>query len=503
VELSPRVYDGRQLVDTGFAVPPLTPIAITVAAGGSLSAGQYQVRYLYSWVDAKGQLVRSPPSPAVTWTAAAGDYAHIQYYPCPLALRDLLPQGISVQLEVYRTTANGTDFFRDSSVSTPIFNVATSVITHDTSQSDSDLQSGELLYTTGGVIDWLAPPSYSCGCAHKERLFIGGLEDPFEVRFSSQVRKGESIRFNEVYSIRVPARTGAVVALASLDDKLIIFTTSAAYAVLGDGPDLLGNNPFLPPQLILSVATGVSSPLVGTIPEGLVVQTTQGIMLLDRALGFQYFGADVETYGTNTIRDITLRPELQQLWILTDTGSDLGAGATCLVWDFFYKQWSVLTSYGGQQACYYQGKYIRVLSSGVSYQEQPGTYTDDGVAYSSVVETSWIKMAGLQGFQRLWRATLLGTYGSNFTLTWDAAYDYSGTYAAGNTITFVGNGVFTAGSPFQIQRHLAQQKCEAIKFRLTDSGISGTGQGMALTGLELEFGIKRGTFKKLPNAQTT
>jgi hypothetical protein len=365
--------------------------------------------------------------------------------------------------------------------------------------------ANEILYTTGGVSDWLAPPAYDVACTHKNRLIIAGLEDPFAWQCSSQARQGEQLRFNEEWGGRVPTATGPITACASLDDKLILFTASTFYVVFGDGPDLLGNNPFSDPQAVAGADSGSSSATVVETPNGIIFQSARGLCLLKRDLTVEYIGADVEAYGGSTLRAATLRPEVDQVWFHVDDGSDLTTHGTCLVWDYHYGQWSVLTSYGAQAACYYQGKYTRVRSDGVVFQEQSGTYTDSGSGYGWVLETSWIKPANLlQGFARLYEVLLVGQYNSNANLTWDAAYDYAGaptspTYNAADTITITGSGTFTVGDLFQVRRQMRIQKCEAVKFRFTESGSSG--QGIGLTAMDLLIGIKGGTYK-LPASKT-
>jgi hypothetical protein len=514
----PSIYDGQEWTDAGFNQFPET-VTAAAAAGGVLTAGTYQYRVLYSWVNAQGALQRSAPSPAVSVTVTVNQKVTLTIPTMRLSNRDTTAVN-RVQIEVYRTEANGTNFYRVSKVDSPQANdqtAATLSFADDSTLNvpDSSLISNELLYTTGGVYDNIAPPAYTAACAHKNRLVMVGLEDPYEWRSSCVAIRGEMLRFNEAWGGRVPAERGKLVGCASLDNNLILFAERGAYVVLGDGPDLLGNNAWQPPQPITAVTAGpLSAQSIVSTPAGVLFQNAQGFQLLDRSLNVQFIGADVDAYAGYAVRCAMVRPEVSQVWMHMDQGSDMvGAavggelntsnGGVCLVFDYVYGQWSVLTNYGAQSAAYYQGKYCRMRSDGTCFQEQPGTYRDSGVYVPGTFETGWIKLAGLQGFQRVFEAGLLGAYGgsgNDFVLTWSIGYDYATTYDSTYTLTYNTAGIFANGEPFQVQRQMPRQKCQAIRFKFTDSP-SGNGQGMALTDLTLVVGVKGGS-NRLPYSKT-
>lgn len=515
----PRILDGLLVGETGFALYPACSVAPTDAGAGNLSAGTYQWKFLYSWVNASGELIRGPPSLPVSLTLAVSHQATMGVGTMPLAMRDLLLTGGKTRIEVYRTQANGTVFNLQSSLATGPQNVTAnaSTITITDNVPDSDLAHGELLYTTGGILDWESPPAYFAACAHQQRLVIIPSENPYSFMPSSQWAPSETVRFSSFNISQFPADTGPGVALASMDGRLIIFTTQAAYTTIGDGPDNLGNNQYPPAQRIVSVDTGpVSQAAVVVTPLGIMYQTSKGIMLLGRDLNAQFIGADVEAWSTGqwVVRDAFLNAKAQQVRFLVDMGSDLPGSQTgslvptlggyCLLYDYYYQQWSVFPNYGGQDSCLYQGQYTMVRSDGAVWQESPNSFVDNGAPYSSLVETEWIKVAGLQGFQRLWYVTLLGTYYSDFTLLWEVAYDYAGTSPLvptySESVTLNGAGQFNLGGPLEVRHHIGH-KCEAIKFRLSDTNIQGSGQGMALSDLSFEYGVRKGVFR-LPAAKT-
>lgn len=524
----PRVYDGQSVYEAGFALYPTLSTLAMAGSGGSLSAGQYQYSFVYSFISAQGELVRGIPSPgaAATITAVLSDKANIAIAPMPESMRDLLPSGALVTIEVYRTIANGTVFYRQSSVQFPNLNVTTYISANSGTiniadgTSDAALQSGELLYTTGGILDWEPPPAYSAACVHEQRLIIVGLEDPYTWMPSSQSVAGEQIRFSSFTLGHVPADTGPLVGCASMDGTLFLFTSQAAYSVSGNGPDQLGNNPYPPTQRVTSVDVGpINATSIVSTPLGIIYQSTKGLMLLDRSLNTSLIGADVQEYSTApyAVKSGLVDATQQYIRFLADPGSDIPGtangvlnptvtsdGGVSLVYDYYYQQWSVFTNYGGQDNSLYQGRYTMIRSDGLISQETPNAFLDFGASFSSVVETAWVKAAGLQGFQRFYYAILLGTYGSDFTLVWDVALNYQGslptvpTYT--QTVQLVGNGVFALGGPFQARHHLGH-KCSAVKFRFTDTNVQGNGQGMQLSDMTIEYGILPRGYR-LPANQT-
>lgn len=509
----PRIYDGQEIVEAGHNVFPEGGSAVA-STGSNLTPGQYQYKLVFSWMNARGEIQRSIPSPAITINIAAGanQAATITFPTQRLCGRDLV--GISkTQLEVYRTESNGQNFYRASSVTSPLINDITvaTLNFNDNSVTDAQLINNELLYTTGGVNDNPAPPAFTLACDHETRMAIAGLENPFEYRTSSVTINGEMLRWNESWGGFVPQDTGPITGIASMDGNLFLFTQYACYLVSGDGPDLLGNNNWRPPQRVMSVDSGpVGTQSLVVAPDGIWFQALKGISRLGRDLSFVYVGADVEAYGMFTFREAVLRPEYEQIWFHIDQGNDATFGqGIALVWDYHYGQWSVLTgaigaTFGAQDTCYWNGSYMRVNASGTILQESTATFQQNGTYISTVAETQWIKLAALLGYERLYYITLLGTYFSDFTLTWDVAYDYAGTAPAvptyTETVTLVGNGLFSAGGPYQV-RHHSGHACAAVKFRFTDSAIGDGGQGMGLSALNLEWGTKRGA-RKLPANQS-
>lgn len=527
----PRTYDGVSVVETGFEIAP-NPFSLTAGGGGTgaLSTGTYQYALVCSWINAQGEITRSIASTPLSITLGSPNLSVIiKLETLPASTRDLLPAGGTVIFEVYRTIANGTVFYSQtasalvaSSPVAPTQNVtafsgtSSGVLSITDKIADTSLQAGQELYTTGGVLDWETPPPYASACAHNDRLVVISSENPYSWWPSSEWSPDETVRFSSLTANYVPSDKGPLVGCASMDGKLVLFAQNGAYLVYGDGPDQLGNNNYPPPQPIASVDAGpVTSQSVITTPLGVMYQGPQGIALLDRGLNYQFIGTEVEAWTTGAwkVRSALLDATTQEVRFQADTGSDVSGaqqgtlvpsnGGVTLVYNYLYNQWSVF-AYGGQAMCLYQGNVALVQSTGPCWIETPGTFRDAGAYYSSSIETAWLKLAGLQGFQRLWYASVLGTYASDFTFGWHVAYNYNSSSPDvplwSETVTLNGVGLYALDGTFQARHHIGH-KCEAVKFLFTDSNLQGSGEGMALTELTLEYGIRKGAFK-LPAANT-
>ena len=151
---------------------------------------------IYTWTDAQGNIHRSAPSAQlqVQSTAANTSFTNASIAVPTLSLTD---KGAStVNIELYKTAVDGTTFYHATTVDNftsprPNDEGADWVVIYD-AMSDTDLQSQEFLYTTGGILDNIPAVSNSAVASFKNRLFIGGLEDKFEKVVKFEKVKGFS-----------------------------------------------------------------------------------------------------------------------------------------------------------------------------------------------------------------------------------------------------------------------------------------------------------------------
>ena len=105
-----------------------------------------------------------------------------------------LTQKVGVIVEVYRTTNNGTIFYKVGSVANSTS--ADSVSFADAGAiSDTDLVAKEQLYTTGGVLDNIAPPSSLVIAPYKNRLVCVSSENPKKLIYSKKRTPKSPVEF--------------------------------------------------------------------------------------------------------------------------------------------------------------------------------------------------------------------------------------------------------------------------------------------------------------------
>ena len=211
----------------------------------------------------------------------------------------------------------------------------------------------------------------------------------------------------------------------------------------------------------------------------------------------EYIGGPVADFDTDTFVAVHVVEKQHQVRCLS-------ASARCLVWDYLVGQWSEWTVTDGLHAAIWGGTYHYLATAAIKAEQTTYTAAD----YFFDVETAWIKLTHLQGFHRVRRVMLLGEYRSAHDLRIRGARDY---LASAGSTTFFDDQYWPAapavvGGPLQVRYSPSIQKVEAIKLRITDyaSGSTTTppaGEALRLTGFSLEYGAKRGLYKRLPAAQ--
>lgn len=498
-----QMYDGNNVVEHGFLVYPAF-INVSLAGGGGLSAGKYQAVAVYEWTDGQGKVHRSTPSVPVSFVATAGQSAT---YVVPTLS---LTQKTGVVVQIYRTLVNGTVFFQETNFNAQgsLFNapLAPNVSWTDT-QSDAAIAGNPQLYTTGGVLENAPCAPAGAMVVHRNRVFV---IDPTtgQIWFSKQFTAIDPLEFSGFQVLNVDPSGGKPIALASLDDKLIVFKAARVSMILGQGPDATGNQNDFTDLIPVSSDTGCTSPKsVVVVPAGIMFQSPKGIYQLDRALNMKYIGMQVEQF-VNTVSPqlvvvaAALRP-FQNSVYFTCTGVTPAIGPRILVYDYLIGQWSVFTLGNVVNSTVFDSVMIAdttgashiILGDLSPVQETPGLYADPLQPVAVRWVTGWIKLSGLQGFQRARRVYVLGNWLSSISMTIFIRYDYSTTVAQVTTF-----GFFSDPNPMQFMIHLAQQKCESIQIECIE--IAQGGAGASFSGLAFELAGKNGAFK-LPASKTT
>ena len=494
---TPMTCDGQTFVENNFVHYPEFSYATTSGTTGSLS-GTYIYAVAYIFVDAAGNLTRSAPwqLPAVSLTGGALATIHIPTLSC--TWREIASPG-QVFAEVYRTTSNGSTFYLVGTVNAQYTGGVYTSYGPD-SASDTSIAIDSLEYTTGGVLDGVNPPAAACQVIHKNRLWI--VDDTLRgVWFTKAGSQGDAVAFNE--ALYFPCTEGGdITALASLDDKLVIFKADAIYLVYGDGPADTGQGSDLTvPQRVACDVGALDWRSVVLMPAGLMFRSAQGIYMLDRQQTVTYVGKNVEDTLAQypTVVGATLVASAQHVrFLCTD-----GTASIAIVYDYQSNAWgtyvyaqpvappvSCALSFGSD-------RFAMVTADGNSWIERLLTDTqafrDDKPGGGSAaffvpttITTPWVKLSGLQAYMRARRAMLFGTAQDSHGLTMGFAVNYVPTVVQTNTWTspFLGYGS-------QVEEHFAGAYNKAMAVQITVSDTAGaaitTGAGCRFVGLAIEL----------------
>lgn len=500
------IYDGVRAFEMGF-IQSAADIALTTPIGGTMAAGTYGIVVVPEYVDVNGNLHQGIPSIPQTTVAALNDKIQISIPAITLTRRQSYG-GQSISWAVYMTAGiAGTTagpFYRTSTVVAN--DVSSSLITAFVTTPDSSLSSNAQVYTAGGVLENVCPPSTTAMVTHKGRVWLVG-DDLKTVWFSKAFVDGDGLSFSDAFTI--PLEDGAVItALGSMDSTLVIFTRSRVYVLQGtEGPNDLGTGSDIVTPLRLAVDLGCIEPRsVVLTPMGLIFQSSAGLYLLSRGLEVSYIGQPVEDLllANPTITSAVVHPSGSYVEFVA-VGTTYGVR---LIFDYRTQQWSSDTigtiGAGSKLAgeCVVDGSLYSALTSGALFRENTTAtataYLDQVTSGAATwitarVEVANIKLGGLQGFQRARHLHVLAEKLTSHGLLVEVANDYSATYH--QTVAWPWQDLDTMPRE-QIRTHLAVQKCTAVRVRLTDStptgGTVGTGRGPSLKGLAFEIQQKPG-----------
>ena len=503
-------YDGNSVTEHGFNLYPEGVSAALDNSGNINPHGLYYYRVTYEWIDAKGQRHQSAPSLQLEVNVQGTSHDRVALtIPCLQLTSKTAPRS-EVRIVVWRGTNTSSDQVFYRLMDTANLVGTDTVVLYDTGAvSNADLALREVLYTTGGVVENIAPASCTSVALHKNRLWLGGLDQNGYIAYSKEFVDGEGVAFSDFFIMPVDPASGNVTALASMDDKLVIFKRDAVYTLVGDGPlDTGTQSDYSTPQFITGDLGCINSKSIASIPDGILFKSDKGIYLLTRTLQFIYIGQGVEDFNHLSISSATVLEDLNEVRF---TSSD---GVT-LVFNYEFSQWSTFSNYQAVSAINGLGSYLHLKADG-TVRKESRKYLDAGSKIKMAIETSWLAFAGLQGYQRIRSWMLLGDFLTDHYTKVKLYYDYEKfasetvyfnvdtalelsyygddvTYGESTVYGGMGSGVFQFTSQPRVQ------KCQSMKMRIEDidTKVAEGGGSFNLVGLSLEVGTKGGITKQL------
>jgi hypothetical protein len=502
-----HVFDGVHVSEAGFNLFPENCSAVVSNAGVGSPHGLYGLAVTYQYQDAQGVIWESLPWLGSATLGASNHTITITVTQLNISSKSSLTP---ISIVVYRTVANGTIYYRETSMVSPTLVDKTQFTTSvaiNPPVTDTAILSNPLLYTTGGVLENDQYPSCKHANLYRGRIIFSGLEDQNRIAFTKTFFAGTAPEFNATLTQDLISDGESVAYTATLDEKLILFKPTGIYAMSGEGPLNTGlNNDFQTP---ISVATDVGSLNAHSCvlyAQGLLFKSNKGLYQIDRGMAVSYVGAPLEAYNGLTITGGCLIDDANEVrWTTT--------GAT-LVFNSFFNQWYTHTNLESVSSVVVLGKHTLVRTDGRVVRETKA-FSDDASWVTSSITTGWMQPQQ-QGFERVYRILLLGELLSAHKLSVDLGYNFdtyfSETFQASSSLVYplstfgssnYGVGLYGGAytGRYQLMVFPSLQKCQALRLRVydgTDGGVMG--EGFSLTGILLQVGVKEGT-AKVPASQ--
>lgn len=508
----------------GPLVATATGTTTTFTIIGQLTAQEYFYVFTYEWTDNAGNLHRSAPSIPFTITSAGAGVNTLDVPTDRLTYKQPFFPPTNplvtnpIRIVGYRWSTAQEVYYQFTSLTTPYLNDTTidSLVIVD-GKSDAQILGNTILYTTGGVVEDIAAPASIASALFNNRLWLVDAEDQNLLWYSKQVIEAVPVEMSDLLTLYVAPTTGAqgstgpITAIAPMDDKLIIFKKDAIYYINGTGPDNTGANSTYSDPVFVTSTVGCANPnSIVLMKDGLMFQSDKGIWILGRGLDTEYIGFPVEEFNSNVVKSATAIPGTNQVRFVLDDN-------TTLMYDYFVQQWGTHTNIAAISATLWQGLHTYLNTYGQIFQETQNMFLDGSEPVLMSLTTSWVNIAGLQGFERFYAANLLGTYFTPFKLNVELAYNYNpspvqsvivtpdnqtlnwGQEALWGTGGSWGNDFDQSGQAnvFTARVFPKHQKCESFQVSIQEiydpSFSQPAGQGLSLSGLLLLVGMKRGS----------
>ena len=513
-------YDGYSATEQNFFLYPDLITLSTATTGGSMIAQTYYYQVCYEWTDNQGNAFRSAPSIPVSIVVPGGTSTNTVTIKGP-NLRLTYKTANPVKIVIYRWSTAQQIYYQTTSITAPILNSTTADSwTFTDTNADSTILGNSILYTTGGVVEDIGPPSFSSVFLFDDRMWGISSEDSNLLWFSKQVIEATPVEMSDLFTMYIPPSLGAQGPSGALkcgfpmDDKAVLFKQASISYFNGTGPDNTGaNSQYSPPVLITSTLGCTNQNSIVFMPNGLMFefQSEAGnqIWLLGRDLSTSYIGAPVEGLTLNaTVQSAVNIPGTNQVRFTMSSG-------VTLMYDFFYQQWGTFVNVPAISATLYQGLHTYINGNQQVFQETPGSYLDGSNPVVMSFTTSWLNLTGIQGYQRAYFFYLLAQYLSPHKILCQIAYDYNPSVAQATLITpdnftptyggTESNGQVTtygqdspyggSGSVENWRIFLARQRCTSFQITLSEVydpslGVP-AGAGFNLTGLNIVIGHKK------------
>lgn len=359
-------------------------------------------------------------------------------------------------------------------------------------------ENTELLYTSGGVLESLAPPALRDICSWKDVLVGIDAEDRNLLWYTKPFEPGIAPEWNPALTIRIPSEGGDVVSISALDEKLVVLKENSIYYCVGSTRDSLGEGSDPTVNRVASDVGCLGRHTTAIVPDGLLFLANhgRGLVMLDRGMTTHRLRAPEDRFvNLDLLHSTVVVPyESAVRWGFTD------GRAVYLNYD--QGSFTRFTNYFGTvHHTVINGRVwlLNLTQGDYSIYEESGE--GESPAFAAPywqVNTAWVKLGGINGYQRLRRVLLAATppsYGTSLgvTLKLSAWVNYQDSGAAAYEATWPNTAFGVDGH--QLGLHVPVQKCSSVKFQINEVAVSPPPVEaymgpISLTQLSLRIGVK-------------
>jgi hypothetical protein len=392
------------------------------------------------------------------------------------------------------------------------------------------------LYTTGGVLDNVAPPGCKAMCVHQNRLVIGGADDATVVWFTKELSPTDAPGFNDTLTLTIEAG-GAVTGLASMNSNLFIFKENDIYVVAGTMPDATGQSSSLSEPTRLPHGIGCTDPRsVIATPIGIFFRSGRSIEILTPDLQVRSIGDKIRDilqpypYVVSTSHN----PQSEEVYFVLQgaptTRVSNAVQSTVVVYSYLsntWYRWNLPQDLNGtgsvsqnstasmtviNNAPWFALGYIPAWAGGGTVYQQGSSYVDglenNAPTYAfRYPVVSWVTapfaLNEVQGFQRVKRARLLARpiAGTAYPpIAFLVQTDPSALQNVLFTQQELGSIAAIQGGVLQLETHLSYQKGQFMQLGAQTSAPSVVDQnvmGYRFSNIALVVGLKTGLNKRI------
>lgn len=487
----PLTYEGRYLVEQGFAEKPVC--AAVTAGGGGKSTGDYFVCTTWEIVDARQNILRADVSKVqkISLSAFAGTTAITVSSTTPHSLRRhplwQADGGISLRVGFYSTIAGGANLFLESYTTVSGGNFGDPIST-TLNAGDNQIQSNPVLYTQSQTpIPHSSPLPYRYAARTRERQFNAGLPQteawqaskllfPFEpLEYAPPGRPGFSGRANQ-----------DVTGVASVDTIAIIFTLQEILQIHGRGPESDGTGDFDAARQIQSPGGCARWQSILAGPFGVFFQMVDDSLMIIGSTGNSSYGGstgdssasggspvgEVAWVGEPVVDTLTAYPVItgavhvrNEMICAFSCNNNAGNDGVILVYDLSRKAWTVDPIGAPVSAISeYQGR-LAYISNGVVFIEDAAIASGAGALPSMEATSGAYRFFTAMGWGDVPRVGVLGTFLGACTVELLIRYDDQtaftslGTQTVDGTTYVVGQAVPLIFQPLRRETTRFELKC--------------------------------------------